>query len=311
VKIFINGQALDFALEKEKTLGEVMTALQSWFSVQSIDVHSIAADGKELPVESKEAWEPLSLDGIEKIEIVASNPYVRSVEVLTFLCDFADRSLKAWESAGFEEFSRLMDSFPMVNEHLRELLPGLFGPLDKSTALEQAFSDHAAGAYDDKAFKDPRLGDFLKNLRVVLYDRLLEMVEPEEETPPILRALKIQATKIENISVLLQTGKDHNAMQTLITFTELLEKVMRLYLSLKTTSPDKVNTEIEGRSFENFMGDFNRVLGSLVEAFTAKDSVLIGDLLEYEIAPRAAALTGYFNLEIPMEENAENGPAAE
>ena len=41
---------------------------------------------------------------------------------------------------------------------------------------------------------------------------------------------------------------------------------------------------------ERFFSDLNRILTELIEAFEAKDSVLIGDLLEYEVTPRLEGL---------------------
>ena len=45
-----------------------------------------------------------------------------------------------------------------------------------------------------------------------------------------------------------------------------------------------------GRGLQDFYRDLNRILTELLEAFHANDSVLIGDLMEYEIAPRLEQL---------------------
>ena len=43
-------------------------------------------------------------------------------------------------------------------------------------------------------------------------------------------------------------------------------------------------------SFEEYYNELNSVLKELIDAFHINDSVLIGDLLEYEIAPRLEGL---------------------
>ena len=43
-------------------------------------------------------------------------------------------------------------------------------------------------------------------------------------------------------------------------------------------------------SFEKYYNELNGFLKELIDAFQINDSVLIGDLLEYEIAPRLEGL---------------------
>ena len=52
---------------------------------------------------------------------------------------------------------------------------------------------------------------------------------------------------------------------------------------------------IDGRTLPAFCRELNAVLGELIEAFQARDSVLIGDLMEYEMAPRLQTLRAFLN----------------
>ena len=54
---------------------------------------------------------------------------------------------------------------------------------------------------------------------------------------------------------------------------------------------------ISGKDYNVFYSELNKVLKELLEAFKLKDSVLIGDLMEYEMAPRLEELKN-FALEI-------------
>ena len=47
---------------------------------------------------------------------------------------------------------------------------------------------------------------------------------------------------------------------------------------------------IDGKTCEEFYTELNGLLNDVLAAFDARDSVLIGDLFEYEIAPRVEAL---------------------
>ena len=77
----------------------------------------------------------------------------------------------------------------------------------------------------------------------------------------------------------LATGHDGQAMQTIATVAELLQTLLALVPFLPP-HPDRP------RLFTELTGVFRDVIA----AFDAKDSVLIGDLLEYEAAPRLGEL---------------------
>ena len=99
-----------------------------------------------------------------------------------------------------------------------------------------------------------------------------------------LKLLKNAKQDITNVSVLLQTGKDREAMQAIINFSELTQSLLRIFSNVQLAK-ELSRIKFKNKSFEQFYGDFNKNLHELISAFEKKDFVLIGDLLEYEIAP--------------------------
>ena len=77
----------------------------------------------------------------------------------------------------------------------------------------------------------------------------------------------------------LQTGRDREAMAVV---TDLCDAVQRLLPLVPFLPRDP------GR--ERLVTELNATLRDLLAAFEAKDTVLIGDLAEYEVAPRLAGL---------------------
>jgi len=72
-------------------------------------------------------------------------------------------------------------------------------------------------------------------------------------------------------------------MEAVVRFSELSQRLLRHLRSRGVPA-------VGGRESREFFTDLNRVLGELLSAFQAHDTVLIGDLLEYEIAPRLRQL---------------------
>jgi len=86
-----------------------------------------------------------------------------------------------------------------------------------------------------------------------------------------------------DVSLLLQTGRDREAMELIVRFTELSQALVRALASADLPT-------VDGREPREFFSELNRMLRELAQAFEARDTVLIGDLMEYEIAPRLRKL---------------------
>ena len=85
--------------------------------------------------------------------------------------------------------------------------------------------------------------------------------------------------KIGDVSVLLQSGKDRQAMETITRFADLIAAVLAV---LPRTAG--------GGEAAALFAELNPRLREILDAFDAKDFILIGDILEYEIAPRLGGL---------------------
>jgi hypothetical protein len=84
---------------------------------------------------------------------------------------------------------------------------------------------------------------------------------------------------LSEVPVQLATGRDRQAMQTIATAAELLQTLLALVPRLPPLADrQKLFTELNG------------VFRDVIAAFDARDTVLIGDLLEYEAAPRLGEL---------------------
>jgi hypothetical protein len=113
--------------------------------------------------------------------------------------------------------------------------------------------------------------------------RLAEVDDPRAALARLSAELEATAAGISEVSVLLATGRDRQAMETVVRFSELSQRLLR---HLRSRGAPAVG----GREPREFFDGLNRVLQELLAAFQARDTVLIGDLLEYEVAPRLRQL---------------------
>ncbi|MDR3276575.1 MAG: hypothetical protein LBT11_05130 [Treponema sp.] len=109
-------------------------------------------------------------------------------------------------------------------------------------------------------------------------ERIREIEGPEAELARIGGQLKGLADRMEELPLDIQTGKDGRAAETISLFAVLGEKLIRIFARL----PEQ----------RDFVKDFGPVVRELQAAYEQKDAVLVGDLAEYEIAPRLRSLGG-------------------
>ena len=92
------------------------------------------------------------------------------------------------------------------------------------------------------------------------------------------------------ISVQFQNGQDKKA---LVTVTQLADNVDYFckVTALSTLFPNKfADMNIDGVNVHDFFGDFLNVLAEFEDAIKNSDSVMLGDLAEYEITPRIESI---------------------
>ena len=119
----------------------------------------------------------------------------------------------------------------------------------------------------------------IAELRELLARRLADASAPGEALKRCAAQIRESMAKLPEVSILLQTGKDKAAMEIVIGFADVVQSLLGLLPFLPRT-----------RIAESSSGELTPFLRDLVSAFDAKDSVLIGDLLEYEITPRIERL---------------------
>jgi hypothetical protein len=124
------------------------------------------------------------------------------------------------------------------------------------------------------------------DLSLLVTERLQELEAPGEELNRTEGLVSAVARRLEDLPLDIQTGKDGRAAETMQLFSRTAEKLFRLLFILKTSGLLLETLVIDGRNVKDFMTEFDSALKELNAAYENRDAVLIGDLSEYELAPR-------------------------
>ncbi|MCR5724683.1 MAG: hypothetical protein K6G80_06330 [Treponema sp.] len=97
------------------------------------------------------------------------------------------------------------------------------------------------------------------------------------------------ASELEQIPVQLQSGKDKDANLIISSLADLVDDICHT-ASLSALFPEAYNSfSINGKKIAEFFSDLSAMLTEFEHALQAKDTVLVGDLAEYELSPRLIA----------------------
>jgi len=273
--ITINGDNIDFTLEDENTAGEIIRSLSSWLEESGMLISGLKINSESRPLAESE-WKKLPVETIENISIDALSLREGRIVQLETARDFFLLLKEAVDSDDQEAVAELRTGF----NDLKHVLPHLLdeGPNPSILPLmERAFSEdpaHPGGVEASQA----------SHIAALLESRRKEAADPESEAVFAAESLAAMADSLEEVAVQLQTGRDKSAMGTIILLTERLQTLMRALSWLES-----------GENVEKIINDINSILSELEEALKAGDTVLIGDLLEYEIKPRLLQLPAEFN----------------
>ncbi len=97
------------------------------------------------------------------------------------------------------------------------------------------------------------------------------------------------------ISVRFQNGQDKMALDSVAKLADIVDYFCKV-TALSALFPNRFGSmDVESVKVQDFFSDFSSILGEFEEAFKNSDSVMLGDLAEYEITPRIESIITMIN----------------
>jgi hypothetical protein len=296
MEILVNQEPLSYSLETGDSLGDVIDEVATWLNDGSFTITAIDVDDTSLPIHDRSRWDDVEIEAVRQLSIQAFPVDQVQLTTIAALADYCVLLERALDDRDSDAVADLAAELPYVRERLVQIFPGISVADETGGPLSSGSLDRGDVPAPDEC---TRLKIQLGGLVSILESRLRELENPLREFGLTLGQLAAFRHELEAVPVKLQTGRESEAMKTVVQFAELLSKVLRVLPHV-----DK-EAEIDPAGISQFALDLTPVLQQLQDAFEAQDSVLIGDLLEYEVVPRLAELPSVVPAGPASEEPAE------
>ncbi len=315
MKIIIDGEELKFELENEKYLSEVLDAINDWLFpagrvIQEIKINNKIFNGEieELSDYPIEKVKELKLTTIS-INRLVQNSLLELKKYLITLYQMIDMKNKFSE----KDIKFLTKGLSWMKNILLRANK-LYKYEDEKDELEYDFLaeiesiDNLASLINKllEEKQTSKLKDIIKNEYKQIINawisRIDKLISLSSSMPRVIEATRKKVAAqianlitripdmlklIEGTIVLLRTGEESEAMQNIKVMVDTMQSVIELLQTVQTTfSIDFKSMYVQEKSVEEINQDLLGILRELLEAMESHDTVLISDLLEYELPER-------------------------
>jgi hypothetical protein len=258
--IYIDDNMLDVSLETEQTVGDLFVSLEKWLSDTGFRFTAFQLDGKNIPVSEVEKAFSTDLREVARIDVKTASVAQLYSETLLDAAFFLNKYRADTGNNGKKEIAH---------------------EWEESGGRSFLTADHPGFAkkMDDYLLRGS--GDGAK-LSEEIAERLGEIADPEAALLSIKEKIYDITARLEVFSLNMQMGKDREATETVFMFSQTAEKLFRLIPLIPAAAKDA--------ELRAFFEEFTGVLKEFLSAYKAEDSVLAGDLAEYEVSPRLIEL---------------------
>ncbi|MDR1839947.1 MAG: hypothetical protein LBQ93_10245 [Treponema sp.] len=265
MEIRLNGKTADITLDNEKTTGEVMAGLEQWLAGSGHRLSGFSIDGHAAILSQFEDFFSREIDTVKVLDISTISLAELAAESLVNL--LAD--IEEYENLNFEDKNIFFNNWNEKAQSLftKEQMPDLYG----------FFIDLFSGQIN------PRV------VYSITEERLREVKDPPAEFSNIQPLVEETCARLADIALDIQTGKEGRAAQTIQIFSSIAEKILRIIKQLNIQGYLSQKTD-DDKPFNQTIGEFGGLIKDLHEAYERRDTILVGDIAEYEASPKLQEL---------------------
>lgn len=314
MEILINEEKIEFELETEKNVGEIIKGLESWIAENDNVIESISIDSVTVPFDYNCSEFSRSISLVKELKVITLTQIELAVNTIVSLGEYITRILSEYDDSDSLTYydsilegmkliySGIVDSLRILNVN-SIVIVNRKGITLKDVLLEmnEFILIYEKKYIDSEGIK--KLKDLLKNMlyfiaivfkwaviKNILFFKGWDKTRTSSFLGEIFQDLSYVCSssfqKFDSISKDLQIGEDRKALGDLYYITELLDEVISILKITKIMyTIDFKSMLISDKSIDDLFYEITDRLKSVESAFKNGDMITVGDVLEYEIKP--------------------------
>ncbi len=310
MEIFFNEEKLDFKLEDEKNLGDILRSLENWVSENKGIIQKVLVDKKSIPLENETYVSERDISSIEEIEVFSSTRTELAVETITTLGEYILMILNEYmKEESIKSYDSIMEGLKLIDEGtkgcLRVLgikdlvvinnkgksLRDILLEIDQFILMHEKRYIDSNGMVTLEALLNQLLYTIPKLLKwIAVKDREIDKIHCSSFIKELFEDIHTICSesldKFEQIGRDLQIGNDLQALNNLCYLTEILDEV--IILLKRAQDIFKIDfKKLTGlhKNIDDLFQNITSRLKEVEDAFKEGDMVTVGDLMEYEVEP--------------------------
>lgn len=154
-----------------------------------------------------------------------------------------------------------------------------------ATTIHIVLNGKNVGANEfESIFEEPLKEDTKLELTIVTKSEILSSFNSQKNECESL------SNELLELPVKLQSGKDKEATILISKLADFIEKFCHTATLSALFQDIYQKLSIDGKNINEFFQEFSGILNEFEQAIASKDTVLMGDLAEYEISPRLVSI---------------------
>jgi hypothetical protein len=312
--IHVNRQFLNFNLENEKNLKDILQSLEEWVAENGEVIQRVLVDDIHIPLETETKELQRTVSSIEKIEVFTAKKEQHAIETVATLTEYMSIIMGDYLRAeGTETYEDTIEGLQLVYEGIVEVVK-VFGindvfVIDKEKRSLRSVLGEMRTLYEkyEKKYIDKKgKEDFESVLKKLFFlcPKLIKwgVVKNMKKFPMVQTDKKSEYFKelasdfytiiyekvdiFEKISENLQLGNDTEALGEIYHITEILDEYIVLFKIAKESFGIKLDgLKTRNTKLEDLFADIHSRLEDVSEALKQGDMISVGDTLEYETKP--------------------------
>jgi hypothetical protein len=313
MEIIINDEKVEYTIENEQSLGDVLTSLEGWIAENGGVIDSVSVDETEIIVGQQTDQLNKNISSVGRLSLHTASRFDHAIGAIATVSEYIDRIVGTYlKSRDIDDYELILEGINLIYEaiacslntlHVRPMVvindrgKSLAEILLEVSSLIELFEKQYVDGEGRKELSDV-LTELQQLLPKMVNWALLKNSFYDSEVKGLeVSFLKTALVDLENIAVKtiekferigenLQVGRDSEALSDLLFVTEIMDEIIFVLQFFMTAySMDSTVLSKSDLSMDELFEKFSAGLKEIENSFRSEDLITVGDMLEYEIMP--------------------------